>query len=63
MDQAHKLTELQIESILDKLVPLIAAPEDHGFFRGLLYLKARECSSGHFAHFVNGLLKAARKTT
>ena len=60
MDKAHKLTDLQIETILDRLVPLVAAPEDQEFFRGVLRLKAESCSSGHFAHFVNGLLKEAR---
>lgn len=60
MDAAHKLDDLQIESILDKLVPLIAAPEDQGFFRGLLEIYASEVSSGQFAHFVNGLLKEAK---
>lgn len=54
---ALKLNDLQIGAIVDRLVPLIAAPEDHGFFRAVLRIKAEECSSGHFAHFVNRLLK------
>ncbi len=57
MHQAHKLDGIQIENIIDKLVPLIAAPEDHEFFRGVLALYAEECSSGHFAHFVAGMLR------
>lgn len=32
MDNAMKLNPMQIENILDKLIPLIAEPADHGFF-------------------------------
>lgn len=59
MEKAFKLDGLQIEAILDKLVPLIAKPEDHGFFRALLEIKAEESTSGQFACFVNRLLKTA----
>ena len=62
-DNAHKLDDLQIESIIDRLVPLIAAPEDYGFFRGILRIKAEETSSGHFAYFVTQLLKQAAETS
>lgn len=55
-----KFDDIQIEAIIDRLVPLIAAPEDHEFFRGVLRLKAEESSSGQFAAFVNTLLKSAR---
>jgi hypothetical protein len=58
MDAAFKLNDMQIENIIDKLVPLIAAPEDHEFFRALLRIKAEESSSGAFAAFVSKLLKA-----
>ena len=58
MDKAFKLDAMQIESIIDRLVPLIAKPEDHEFFRGVLRIKAEESTSGHFAHFVNTLLKS-----
>ena len=54
----NKLDASQIETILDKLVPLIAAPEDHSFFRGLLRIKAEESTSGEFALLINKLLKA-----
>jgi hypothetical protein len=57
---ALKLDAMQIESILDRLVPLIAKPEDHGFFRGVLRLKAEASTSGQFACFVNKLLKSMR---
>lgn len=59
MDAAFKLNDLQIEAIIDKIVPLIAAPADHEFFRAVLRIKAEESSSGQFANFVNKLLKAA----
>jgi hypothetical protein len=58
MHASLKLDDMQIETILDKLVPLIAKPEDYGFFRGLLRIKAEESSSGSFAAFVSTLLKA-----
>jgi hypothetical protein len=51
---------MQIEEIINKLVPLIAAPEDQGFFRGVLQIKAENCSSGQFAHFVSQMLKSAK---
>lgn len=59
--QATKLSAEQIENILDRIVPLIAAPADHEFFRGVLAIKAEESTSGEFAYFVNRLLKAAAK--
>ena len=57
MEQAFKFDGMQIEAILDKLVPLIAAPDDHEFFRGVLWIKAENSSSGEFAAFVSKLLK------
>jgi hypothetical protein len=54
-----KLDAIQIERILDRIVPLIAAPEDHSFFRGILAIKAEETNSGHFAYLVSTLLKEA----
>lgn len=35
---AFRLNALQIESIVDRIVPLIAAPADHGFFRGVIQM-------------------------
>ena len=61
MDAAHKLTPLQIETIIDKLVPLIAAPEDQEFFRAVLRIKADESTSGEFAYFVNRLFKTVEQ--
>lgn len=56
-DQVFKLNALQIETILDRLVPLIAEPADHGFFRGVIGLKLENCSSGQAAMFVKRLLE------
>jgi len=57
MSKAFKFTEMQVESIIDKLVPLIALKEDSEFFRGVLFCKAESCrSSAEFSVFVNDLL-------
>ena len=57
-EPAMKLDALQIESIIDRIVPLIAAPDDYQFFRGVLFVKAENSTSGQFAYFVNRLLKS-----
>ena len=55
-----KLNALQIETILDKLVPLIAVPQDYEFFRGVLGLKLESFqNSASAAVFVKELLEAA----
>lgn len=52
-----KLNALQIEAIVDKIVPLIAEPADHEFFRGVIGLKLEACrSSADAAIFVRRLL-------
>jgi hypothetical protein len=57
MDERLKMDGQQIENIIDRVVPLIAAPEDYEFFRGVLHVKADACrSSGEFAYFINRLL-------
>ena len=61
MNAAFKLNATQIEAIINKLVPLVCAPEEKGFFRGVLRIKAEESSSGAFAVFVSNLLKTAAK--
>lgn len=58
MDKAFKLNGMQIERILDKLVPAIAAPEDEGFFRGVIGIKLESMNSGEAALFVKKLLEA-----
>jgi hypothetical protein len=55
---AQPFNALQIEAIIDKLVPLIAAPADHEFFRGVLRIKAENSTSGEFAVFCAKLLKS-----
>lgn len=57
---AHYLDGQQIEAILDKLVPVIAAPEDREFFRGVLRIKFESMNSANTARFVRRLL-AERK--
>lgn len=59
--QAFKLDGAQIENIIDKLVPLIAEPEDHEFFRGVLIIKAENSTASAFGAFVTKLLKEAEK--
>ncbi len=54
-----KFTAEQIETILSRLVPIIAAPEDHSFFRGVLALKLESCNSAQAARFVSTLLRSA----
>lgn len=53
-----KLDDFQIESILTKVVPLIAAPEDHEFFRAILRLTAEESTACSFYGVVSRLLEA-----
>lgn len=60
MSNAPKLNCLQIEAILDRIVPLIAEPADHGFFRGVIGLKLEACkTSGEAAMFVRSLIGEA----
>lgn len=57
---APKLNGLQIEAILDKIVPMIAEPADHEFFRGVIGLKLEACkTSGAAVMFVRELLGEA----
>ena len=60
MTAVVKLNPQQIEEIVDRIVPLIAAPEDHEFFKGVLFCKLESCASyGEASAFVAKLLKAA----
>lgn len=52
-----KFDSIQIENIIDKVVPLVAAPEDHEFFRGVLFCKAEECNSAEFSVFIQKMLE------
>ena len=53
-----KLSPEQIAEILDKLVPLIAAPKDHAVFRFSLGETLAGVSSAEAAAFVQKLLAA-----
>lgn len=59
-NKAHfKFNAQQIEAIVDRVVPLIAKPEDHEFFRGVLYVRAEASgSSADFSAFISKLLAA-----
>lgn len=59
MTQAQKFNPAQIENIIDKIVPLIADPADHEFFKGVLFVKAENSNSAEFSAFVAKLLKQA----
>jgi hypothetical protein len=56
MEPISKLNALQIEEIINRVVPMIAAPEDHEFFKGILYVKAEESNSTQFTAFIAKLL-------
>lgn len=51
-----KLNALQIETIIDSIVPLISAKEDHDFFKGMLHIVADNSSSAQFSVFIKKLL-------
>jgi hypothetical protein len=54
-----KLNPAQIEGIVDRVVPMIAAPDDHEFFKGVLFCKLESCaSSAEAAAFISKLLAA-----
>ena len=56
---AQKFNAMQIEEIVDRVVPLIAEPEDHEFFKGVLFCKLESCtSSAQASAFVAKLLSA-----
>lgn len=61
MRKQHKLTSRQIDNILDSLVPVIAAPEDHEFMRGVLAISMENMFSADVAAFVERLLDTAGK--
>lgn len=56
---AQTLNAMQIEEIVDRVVPLIAAPEDHEFFKGVLFCKLESCtSSAQASAFIAKMLAA-----
>ena len=59
----EKFNAEQIESIIDRVVPLVAAEEDYPFFRAVLSIKADSCkSSTEFTVFIEKLLKGNTET-
>lgn len=53
------LNPTQIEQIIDRVVPLVAAPEDREFFKGVLFIKAENSTASEFGRFIAALLKKA----
>jgi hypothetical protein len=59
--EKFQFTEEQIWKIIDKVVPLIAKPEDEEFFRALLYFRAKESPNfSEYTYFITKLLKEAK---
>ena len=57
--QTLKFDAMQVEAIIDRVVPIIAAPEDQDFFRGILHIRAEEFSSFvDFSSFIAKFLKS-----
>ncbi len=56
MNNTLKLDEVQIKTILDKMVPLIAKPEDHESVRAIIGLFLSELNSTDAALFIRDLL-------
>ena len=55
---AETLNPAQIENIVDRIVPLIADPDDYEFFKGVLFCKLESCtSSAEASAFIAKLLK------
>jgi len=60
MTTAVKLNPEHIENIVDRVVPIIAAPDDHEFFKAVLFCKLESCgSSAEASAFIAKLLKSA----
>ena len=59
LENTHlKFNAAQVETIIDRVAPLIATPEMQGEARGLLHIVASECnSSAEFSAYIANLLK------
>ena len=56
-DIPRRFTALEVEKIINKVVPLIAHEDDHEFFKGILHVVASEStSSTDFTVFIQSLL-------
>ena len=57
----EKLNKEQIKTIVDKLAPILASPEDQEFFKGVLFITFESfTSSAAAAAFAHKLLTAPR---
>lgn len=53
-----KFSQKQVDSIINKIVPLVASTEDQNFFKAALYAVEDGCSSSaQFTTFISKLLK------
>ncbi len=52
-----KFNAEEVESLINKVVPIVAAEEDYDFFKGALWCKAQECNSAEFSVFISNMLK------
>lgn len=52
-----KLNSLQIETIIDRVVPIIAKEKDHEFFKGVLHCAAKNYDYAGFCSLIEKLLK------
>lgn len=60
MSKHFTFNAAQIETIIDRVVPLVANEDDHEFFKGVLFCKAESCkTSGEFAMFIKSMLELA----
>ena len=57
----NKLNALEIENILDALIPLIAEPKHEGFFRFVIGEKLESCTSSEAVIFMNKLIGKNRR--
>lgn len=55
-------TPEQNEEIISRVVPLVAAPADHAFFRGVLHVAAQDMNKVQFAQFIESVLKKAAES-
>lgn len=59
--KAYQMDQEDAQRIIDKVVPVLAAPEDQEFFRGVLWVHAENLTAAAFSHFVAGLLNTTTK--
>jgi len=52
-----KLSPEEVKKVVDKVVPLVAEPEDYEYFKGCITLLGESVTSAEFAEFIRKLLK------